>query len=310
MKSRRWRIFRGKARREHFFRLYSWKTLGPLLVEGVAVSEGNAYSRYCSTISNKKVNKQLGADGGKKLRADNASLTDDADPAYVQRAVLVLNSAKNPGILFHQSAVFLVCWVPFFTCNILEAISLKLEEPEAAWRPGVTLFLTTTWLGYINSFMNPIIYTVWNMEFRKAFRKILATPFTAGNSIFAEKKPWHILETVPKRGTPTEELFNEPRVPSAKVQRRSTALSGQELMDPIVETSVGALALPEPTASVDTKHPPLTVPRRTTAASFCLSQAGALLSSVSYPDEPAVYELVSVCIGAVLAKEASHRYGN
>jgi dopamine D2-like receptor len=83
---------------------------------------------------------------------------------------------KNDSIsfaFFFSTAVFLVCWVPFFTCNILEAISLKLEEPDAAWRPGVTLFLTTTWLGYINSFMNPIIYTVWNMEFRKAFRKIL-----------------------------------------------------------------------------------------------------------------------------------------
>lgn len=31
-----------------------------------------------------------------------------------------------------------------------------------------------TWLGYLNSFLNPIIYTIFNIEFRKAFAKILS----------------------------------------------------------------------------------------------------------------------------------------
>ena len=34
------------------------------------------------------------------------------------------------------------------------------------------MFLITTWLGYVNSIINPIIYTIFNMEFRKAFKKI------------------------------------------------------------------------------------------------------------------------------------------
>ncbi|GIY87923.1 dopamine D2-like receptor [Caerostris extrusa] len=61
--------------------------------------------------------------------------------------------------------MFLMCWVPFFTCNILDAICIKLESDT--WRPGVTAFLLTTWLGYINSCVNPVIYTIFNMEFRK-----------------------------------------------------------------------------------------------------------------------------------------------
>ncbi|CAG0880852.1 unnamed protein product [Cyprideis torosa] len=68
-------------------------------------------------------------------------------------------------------ALFLICWLPFFTCNIMEAISMKYEAPSVS--PGMTLFLLTTWIGYINSLLNPIIYTIFNLEFRKAFKKIL-----------------------------------------------------------------------------------------------------------------------------------------
>ncbi|XP_073945892.1 dopamine D2-like receptor isoform X2 [Choristoneura fumiferana] len=66
--------------------------------------------------------------------------------------------------------VFLFCWAPFFTCSVLDALCTKLGLP---YGPGVTVFILTTWLGYINSFLNPVIYTIFNPEFRKAFRKIL-----------------------------------------------------------------------------------------------------------------------------------------
>ncbi|XP_073982039.1 dopamine D2-like receptor [Rhodnius prolixus] len=67
--------------------------------------------------------------------------------------------------------VFLVCWVPFFTCNIMDALCSKLG---ADCQPGVAAFILTTWLGYMNSFVNPVIYTIFNPEFRKAFNKLLS----------------------------------------------------------------------------------------------------------------------------------------
>ncbi|XP_034256891.1 dopamine D2-like receptor isoform X2 [Thrips palmi] len=67
--------------------------------------------------------------------------------------------------------VFLVCWVPFFTCNILDATCTKLEMN---CQPGVAAFILTTWLGYMNSFVNPVIYTIFNPEFRKAFKKLMS----------------------------------------------------------------------------------------------------------------------------------------
>lgn len=68
------------------------------------------------------------------------------------------------------AGVFLICWVPFFSCNIMDAMCTIFGLQCS---PGVTAFILTTWLGYMNSFVNPIIYTIFNPEFRKAFKKIM-----------------------------------------------------------------------------------------------------------------------------------------
>lgn len=62
--------------------------------------------------------------------------------------------------------VFLFCWMPFFIFNLIAAFC-KCVPP--------ILFKILTWLGYVNSGLNPIIYSIFNQEFREAFRKILFT---------------------------------------------------------------------------------------------------------------------------------------
>ncbi|XP_032680046.1 dopamine receptor 1 isoform X1 [Odontomachus brunneus] len=61
--------------------------------------------------------------------------------------------------------VFLICWVPFFCVNIVAAYC-KTCIPLRA-------FQVLTWLGYSNSAFNPIIYSIFNTEFREAFKRIL-----------------------------------------------------------------------------------------------------------------------------------------
>lgn len=68
--------------------------------------------------------------------------------------------------------IFLICWTPFFTCNIIDGICIQLNMD---CRPGMMAYLVVSWLGYINSCVNPIIYTIFNVEFRRAFKKILTT---------------------------------------------------------------------------------------------------------------------------------------
>uniref|UniRef100_A0A8C6S9I8 G-protein coupled receptors family 1 profile domain-containing protein n=1 Tax=Neogobius melanostomus TaxID=47308 RepID=A0A8C6S9I8_9GOBI len=62
--------------------------------------------------------------------------------------------------------VFLACWTPFFVVHVTKVLC-----PSCLI--GSTLISVVTWLGYVNSAVNPIIYTVFNPEFRNVFHKLL-----------------------------------------------------------------------------------------------------------------------------------------
>ncbi|XP_046374880.1 D(2) dopamine receptor-like [Haliotis rufescens] len=73
--------------------------------------------------------------------------------------------------------VFLICWWPFFTLNIINAICIRYDlENHPVCNLDPMLFSFFVWLGYMNSFLNPVIYTIFNPEFRKAFKKLLVQP--------------------------------------------------------------------------------------------------------------------------------------
>ncbi|XP_020508980.1 5-hydroxytryptamine receptor 1F [Labrus bergylta] len=61
---------------------------------------------------------------------------------------------------------FVICWLPFFVkeviVNTCGSCSTSVEMAD---------FLT--WLGYLNSLINPLIYTIFNEDFKKAFQRLV-----------------------------------------------------------------------------------------------------------------------------------------
>ena len=68
--------------------------------------------------------------------------------------------------------VFVLCWFPFFFSYSLGAIC-----PQHCKVPH-GLFQFFFWIGYCNSSLNPVIYTIFNQDFRRAFRRILCRQWT------------------------------------------------------------------------------------------------------------------------------------
>ncbi|XP_036905392.1 5-hydroxytryptamine receptor 5A [Sturnira hondurensis] len=82
----------------------------------------------------------------------------DADTLREQREQ---RAAVMVGVLI---GVFALCWLPFFTTELLSPLC-DCDLP-AVWK---SLFL---WLGYSNSFFNPLIYTAFNKTYNSAFKNL------------------------------------------------------------------------------------------------------------------------------------------
>lgn len=72
-------------------------------------------------------------------------------------------ATKTLGIIM---GCFTLCWLPFFILALYKTFCVGCYVPRL-------LDSILSWLGYANSFLNPVIYARFNREFRTPFKEIL-----------------------------------------------------------------------------------------------------------------------------------------
>ncbi|XP_044731535.1 5-hydroxytryptamine receptor-like [Chrysoperla carnea] len=101
----------------------------------------------------------------KNSNSNIATLTRDnrRDKKESLEAKRERKAAKTLAII---TGAFVVCWLPFFVMALVMPLcsSCVINDYVAS------IFL---WLGYFNSTLNPVIYTIFSPEFRQAFTRIL-----------------------------------------------------------------------------------------------------------------------------------------
>ncbi|KAI5692664.1 hypothetical protein M8J75_009124 [Diaphorina citri] len=120
---------------------------------------------------NKKSSKQKRdiIDIGNKIGESSISVAHKSrDPEREKRRIARKKEKRATLILGLIMGSFIACWLPFFFLYILTPICKVCRDtiPDKA-------FAVAFWLGYMNSALNPVIYTIFNKDFRRAFRRIL-----------------------------------------------------------------------------------------------------------------------------------------
>ncbi|CAL1525826.1 unnamed protein product, partial [Lymnaea stagnalis] len=98
-------------------------------------------------------------------RQDGAKTVDFQSAERQKRKLAKARERRATVVLGLVMAAFILCWLPFFGLYL-----------ASAFCPGCIpemVFTVFFWIGYCNSALNPIIYTVFNRDFKRAFQKIL-----------------------------------------------------------------------------------------------------------------------------------------
>lgn len=77
------------------------------------------------------------------------------------------NERKALKVLIIIFSIFVVFWTPFFLINLISVFC------DQCYFITDELILAITWLGYASSTLNPVIYTMFNKCFRRAFINLL-----------------------------------------------------------------------------------------------------------------------------------------
>ncbi|KAL3086961.1 hypothetical protein niasHT_021825 [Heterodera trifolii] len=82
---------------------------------------------------------------------------------------------------------FIACWMPFFVLSLYRPICINMTHKDKCESIPPLMEQIFNWLGYLNSALNPIIYTIFSLDFRLAFERILRRIFCRIGEMFIYK---------------------------------------------------------------------------------------------------------------------------
>lgn len=92
------------------------------------------------------------------------------------------NEGKALKVLMIIFFMFVLFWSPFFVVNILSALCNTCKLVTNKY-----LIVSITWLGYSSSMVNPVVYTMFNKSFRRAFFNLLKCQTKKYNELKRQK---------------------------------------------------------------------------------------------------------------------------
>lgn len=85
------------------------------------------------------------------------------------KAISAAKERRGVKVLGIILGCFTICWTPFFVMYVVIQFC-----QTCTINPHIEMFIT--WLGYSNSAMNPIIYTVFNRDYQIALKRLFTNP--------------------------------------------------------------------------------------------------------------------------------------
>lgn len=117
--------------------------------------------------------KHINLDGADCTQLGHRRATKRTSRWHAKRLRAETKAAKTVAIIIGG---FIFCWLPFFTAYLSR--SILCARPDCIPQSLLSLF---TWLGYLNSAINPVIYGLFSADFRLAFKNILCRCRFRGN---------------------------------------------------------------------------------------------------------------------------------